>query len=60
MCVCYEDRDLSGLTVGFAAAGDAVAAGAGAGAGVVFSASAGFAIQLLTRPATPPLMLVTS
>lgn len=59
-CVCYQDKDLSGLTAGFAAAGDAAAAGAGAATGVVFSASAGFAIQLLTRPATPPLIPTTS
>lgn len=38
-------------------AGD-VAAGADAGA-AVFSASAGFAIQLLARPATPPLIPAT-
>lgn len=61
MSVCDEDRDLSGLTAGFA--GDDAAAGAAAGAGVggaVFSASAGFAIQLLTRPVTPPFMPATS
>lgn len=54
--MCVQDKDLSGLTAGFAAAGDAAAAAAG----VVFSASAGFAIQLLTRPVTPPLIPATS
>lgn len=56
--MCDQDKDLSSLTAGFAA-GDAAAA-AGAGAGVVFSASGGFAIQLLTRPATPPLIPASS
>lgn len=54
--VCDQDRGLSGLTAGFAVAGDAAAAGSGAGAAAVFSASAGFAIQLFTRPDTPPLI----
>lgn len=49
----------SGLTAGFAGAGSGSGSGTGAGAGL-FSASAGFAFQLLTRPATPPLMPATS
>ena len=61
--VCDQDKDLSGLTAGFAAAaaggGDA-AAGAGAAGAAVFSGSGGFAIQLLTRPATPPLIPANS
>lgn len=56
--VCDQDKDLSGLTAGFA--GDAAAAGAAAAGAAVFSASGGFAIQLLTRPATPPLIPATS
>ena len=52
--VCVKDKDLSGLTAGFAGADDVVAAAGAAAA--VFSASEGFAIKLLTRPATPPLI----
>ena len=61
-----QEKDLRGLTDGFAAAagGDATAAAAAAaaaGAGAtVFSASGGFAILLLTRPDTPPLIPATS
>lgn len=61
--MCDEDKDLSGLTAGFAAAGDAgdaAAAAAGVAGAAVFSVSGGFAIQLLTRPATPPLIPVNS
>lgn len=65
MYVWDEEQDLAGLTAGFAVAGDAAAGAAGAGAGVaaaagVFSGSAGFAIQLLTRPDTAPLTPATS
>lgn len=54
---CDEDEDV--LTAGLAGAGAGAGSGSGAGAGV-FSASAGFAFQLLTRPATPPLIPATS
>lgn len=65
--MCDHGKDLSGLTVGFAAAaGFAAADGAGAGAAAagagatVFSPSAGFPVQLLTRPVTLPLIPATS
>lgn len=69
--MCDHGKDLSGLTAGFAAAaaagaGFAAADGAGAGAAAagagatVFSPSAGFPVQLLTRPVTLPLIPATS
>lgn len=58
--MCDHGKDLSGLTAGFAtAAGAGFAAAAGAGA-TVFSPSAGFPVQLLTRPVTLPLIPATS
>lgn len=59
--MCDHGKDLSGLTAGFAAADGAGAGAAAAGAGAtVFSPSAGFPVQLLTRPVTLPLIPATS
>lgn len=59
--MCDHGKDLSGLTAGFAAADGAGAGAAAAGAGAtVFSPSAGFPAQLLTRPVTLPLIPATS
>lgn len=63
--VVYEQCSVSvslrqGLTAGFAVGGGDVSAAAGGGGAAVFSASAGFPIQLFTRPATLPLTPTTS
>lgn len=59
-CLYNQDKDWWGLTAGFAAGGGVVSAAAAGGGAAVFSASAGFPIQLFTRPATLPLTPTTS